>query len=100
MKQRKTLDSVLYPNDDPVKTHSTFDTKGFQHTKEPSSMNNRSSETIITDMLQKTTSKKMQPCVKQLGEASLKTNFVFYTTPVNCPVYETKRRNQNSRSVA
>jgi len=66
MKQRKTLDSVLYLNDDLVNTHSTFDTKGFQHTKEPSSMNNRSSETIITDMLQKTTSKKMQPCVKQL----------------------------------
>lgn len=51
MKQRKTLDSVLYPNGDLVKTHSTFDTKGFQYTKEPSSMNNRSSETTITDML-------------------------------------------------
>jgi len=51
MKQRKTLDSVLYLNGDLVKTHSTFDTKGFQHTKEPSSMNNRSSETTITDML-------------------------------------------------
>lgn len=66
MKQRKTFDSVLCPNGDLVNAHSTFDTKGFQHTKEPSSMNNRSSETTIAGMLQKTSSKKMQPCVKPL----------------------------------
>lgn len=63
MKQRKIFDSVLRLNGDLVKTHSTFDTKGFQHTKEPSSINNRSSETTFTGMLRKTSSKKMQPCV-------------------------------------
>lgn len=49
----KTFDSVLCPNGDLVNIHSTFDTKGFQHTKEPSSMNNRSSETTIAGMLEK-----------------------------------------------